>query len=82
MFDDNADFSRFRAKPRDAGRRTTISSQVSHADIDLETAAGPFRLYVTSTILVEIDVDACLPGDLYSEPAPHPIPRLPKGKRC
>ena len=67
MFDDEDNSSRFRAKPRGAGRRMTISSQVSHADLDLETSAGPLRLYVTSSILVEVDVDACLPGEIFGD---------------
>jgi hypothetical protein len=81
MFDDEDDASRFRAKSRGAGRRMTISSQVSHADLDLETSAGPLRLYVTSSILVEVDVDACLPDEFVGEPAPRPEPRLPKRTR-
>lgn len=78
MFDDEDNSSRFRAKPRGAGRRMTIGSQVSHADLDLKTSAGPLRLYVTSSILVEVDVDACLPGEIFGEPASRSAPRLPK----
>ena len=76
MFDDDENSFRFHAKPRDASRRTTIASQVSHADLGLETSAGPMRLYITTTVVVEIDDDPC-PFDEFTEPAVRPTKRLP-----
>lgn len=76
MFGDDDDYSRFRSKPHDASKRTTIASQVSHADLGLETSAGPMRLYITTTVVVEIDDDLC-PFDEFTEPAVRPTKRLP-----
>jgi hypothetical protein len=78
MFDDDDESSPFRPKRRNASRRATLSRHVSHADIDLETAAGPLRLYVTASILVEIDLDACLPDVIFGTAAPSSVARLPK----
>ena len=77
MFDDNDDSFRFRSKPRDASRRTTIASQVNHADLGIETSAGPLRLYITTSVVVEIDDDS-YPFDKFSSgPEARPARRLP-----
>ena len=65
MFDDDDGYSDFRAKPRDARRRTTIASQVSHADLGIETSGGPLRLYITTSVVVEIDDDSDLPLNIH-----------------
>ena len=77
MFDDDDRYSDFRSKPRDASRRTTIASQVSHADLGLETSAGPLRLYITTSVVVEIDDDSH-PFDKFTDgPEAPPTRRLP-----
>jgi len=78
---DDDDFFRFRARPRNASRRETISRHVDRVDLGLETSAGPVRLYVTSKIVIEVDLDSCLPTASPSEPAPRQLARLPKRTR-
>jgi len=77
MFDDDDGYSHFRSKPRDASRRTTIASQVSHADLGLETSAGPLRLYVTTSVVVEIDDDSYRFDKFTGGPEARPTRRLP-----
>jgi len=77
MFDDDGDSSHFRAKPRDGSRRTTIASQISHADLGLETSAGPLRLYITTSVVVEIDDDSYLFDKFSDEPEVRTTRRLP-----
>lgn len=77
MCDDDENSFRFHAKPRDASKRTTIASQVSHADLGLETSAGPLRLYITTSVVVEI-ADDSYPSDKFSdEPQVRTTRRLP-----
>ncbi len=77
MFDDDDEFSPYRPKPRSPSRRVTISSHVSHADLGLETSAGPLRLYITTSVVVEIDDDSCTFDKFSGEPAVRPTTRLP-----
>jgi hypothetical protein len=75
MFDDDDDLSRFSSKPRGASRRVT--SHVSHANLGLETSAGPMRLYITTTVVVEIEDESCPLDNCSGEPAARPTRRLP-----
>jgi len=77
MFEDDADFPPFRPKPRGLKGRVTISSHASRSDLTISTAAGPMRLYITTSVVVEIDDDSCAFDEFSGEPAARSTRRLP-----